>query len=252
MPHRTLLLLWTLMCAAVLIPRAAEAAPVSVGGKVGTSGTSGHASGPSGKSSHNKKKGFELPDHLIGGNAVTLLMPVQVGFAGYLPRVRIGVQYERQLYKSHWAYIQVASLLDRAGWQNFRLPDCGLGNSVGSCNPGTVAGFDVGVGYAHKWFLKDNPWLVPIARVGLNGGAWWYPYLTGSRQQSRERTWSLSVRGGGGVRVFLLRDLAIGLDINLVIGALVSRDVPLAKAAQTKGNFLFGMEILPLLLEYRF
>lgn len=248
MPHRTLLLLWTLMCAATLLPQMASAAPVSVGGQVSTQGARGNASGPGSK----PRKKFELPDHLIGGNSVTLLMPVQVGFAGYLPRVRIGVQYERQLYKSHWAYIQAASLLDRGDWQNFRLPDCGLGNSVGSCNPGTVAGFDLTVGYAHKWFLREYPWLVPIARVGLNGGAWWYPYLTASRQQSRERSWSLSVRGGGGVRIFLLRDLAIGLDINLALGAIISRDVPLAREPETNANFLLGMEILPLIVEYRF
>ncbi len=250
MPHRTLLLLWTLLrislCASVLLPRAASAAPVSIGGQASTKdGARGGASGP-------KRKPFELPTHLIGGNSVTLLMPVQVGFAGYLPRVRIGVQYERQLYKAHWAYVQAAALLDRAGWQNFRLPDCGLGQSVGACNPGTVAGFDLTAGYAHKWYLEDYPYLVPIARVGLNGGAWWYPYLTESRQQSRINTWSLSVRGGGGVRLFLLRDLAIGLDVNLAIGALISRDKPLSKEASTTGNFLFGMEILPLLVEYRF
>jgi hypothetical protein len=166
--------------------------------------------------------------------------------------VRIGFQYERQLYKSHWLYLQIASLLDRGDWQTFRLPSCGLGMSVGSCNPGTVAGFDLTLGYAHKWFLRDNPYLVPIARGGINGGAWWYPYLTESRQQSRERSWSLSVRGGGGVRLFLLRDLAIGLDLNLILGLVVSRDTPLSKPSETVTNFLIGMEILPLIVEYRF
>jgi hypothetical protein len=246
MTFRKLFLMWTLLCSLALLPRAADAAPVSVGGQASTSGSpSASASGP-------KTVSFTFPENMIGGNAITLLMPVQVGFAGYLPRVRIGFQYERQLYKAHWAYFQVASLLDRGDWHNFRLPDCGLGATQGACNPGTVAGFDLGVGYAHKWYLKDNPYLVPIARVGVNGGAWWYPHITQSRQQARERTWSLSVRGGGGLRLFLLRNLALGVDINLALGFLISRDRPLARPAETNANFLLGMEILPLIVEYRF
>lgn len=246
MTHRKLFVLWTLLCALALLPRAAEAAPVTVGGKASTTGgTSGSASGPG-------KSGFELPENIIGGNAITALLPVQVGFAGYLPRVRIGFQYERQLYKAHWVYVQIAGLLDRGDWHTFRLPECGLGASEGSCNRGTVAGFDLGLGYAHKWFLKEHPYLVPIARVGLNGGAWWYPYITESRQQARERTWSLSVRGGGGLRIFLLRNLALGLDVNLVLGFTISRDRPLARPPETNANFLIGMEVLPLIVEHRF
>lgn len=242
---RLSLALVTMLCGSTLLAAEAEAAPVKVGGSANTK------DGARGKSSGGPK-GFELPDHLIGGNAITALLPVQVGFVGYLPRVRIGFQYERQLYKAHWVYIQIAALLDRGNWQAFRLPQCGLGNSDGSCNPGTVAGFDLGIGYAHKWYLKDNPYLVPIARVGLNGGAWWYPYITESRQQSRERSWSMSVRGGGGLRLFLLRDLAIGLDLNLVLGFMVSRDTPLAKPAETNTQGLVGLEVLPLIVEYRF
>ncbi|HEY8380505.1 MAG TPA: hypothetical protein VIK91_28680 [Nannocystis sp.] len=244
MTLRSLLVLSTLYALA-LMPRGAQAAPVSVGGQVSTEGASATASGPT-------RAGFELPQNIIAGNALTALMPVQVGFAGYLPRVRIGIQYERQLYKAHWVYLQVASLLDRGDWHTFRLPTCGLDMSLGSCNRGTVAGFDLTVGYAHKWYLKEHPYLVPIARVGVNGGAWWYPYITESRQQSRERSWSMSVRGGGGVRLFLLRNLAIGLDLNLVLGFIISRDRPLSQPSETNANFLIGMEILPLLVEYRF
>jgi hypothetical protein len=247
MTHRTLLVLSTLCALALaLLPQSAGAAPVSVGGQASTTGgTSGGASGP-------KRGGYQLPENIIGGNAITALLPVQIGFAGYVPRVRIGFQYERQLYKAHWVYLQLAALLDRGDWHTFRLPSCGLGMSVGSCQPGTVAGFDVTVGYAHKWFLKDNPYLVPIARVGLNGGAWWFPDITKSRQQSREQSWSLSVRGGGGLRVFLLRNLALGLDLNLILGFTISKDRPLGQPSETNANFLVGMEILPLLVEYRF
>lgn len=248
MTYRKPFLLATLMCSlALLSPRVADAAPVTVGGKASTDGgASGSSSGPA------PRRGFELPENIIGGNAITALLPVQVGFAGYLPRVRLGLQYERQLYKAHWFYLQVAGLMDRGDWQTFRLPDCGLGNSQGSCQKGTVAGFDLTLGYAHKWYLKDNPYLVPIARVGVNGGAWWYPYITESRQQARESTWSMSVRGGGGLRLFLLRNLAIGLDLNLILGFTVSKDRPLARPVETNAGFLIGMEILPLIVEHRF
>ncbi len=47
MTHRKLFVLGTLLCALALLPRAAEAAPVTVGGKASTTGgTSGSASGP--------------------------------------------------------------------------------------------------------------------------------------------------------------------------------------------------------------
>jgi hypothetical protein len=229
-------------------PRPADAAPgVNVGGRVGTQGAQGNAS------TTGKKKPYKLPERIAQGNAITALLPVQVGFVGYLPRVRIGFQYERQLYKSHWAYIGVAGLFDRAGWDNFRLAKCGLETVPGACGRGTVAGFDVYAGYAHKWFLKDRPYLVPIARGGLGGGWWKYPDITGSRQQTRESSWMLSLRGGGGLRFFPILDLGIGIDVNVVLGFSRSKDAPLAPAPASKsGKFLLGMEILPLVVEYRF
>ena len=225
-------------------PRLAEAAPVQVGGKVGTGGATGSASGgPS---------GFKLPERVAQGNAISLLMPVQIGFAGYMPRVRIAFQYDRQIKKAHWAYVGAAVLLDRADYENFRLPDCGLGDSVKVCNKGTVAGFDIYAGYAHKWYLRERPYLVPIARGAIGGGAWWYPDITGSRQQSRESTFAMSVRPGGGLRFFPILDLGIGIDVNFVLGFSVSKDTPLAQPTTKKAGFLFGMEILPLIIEYRF
>jgi hypothetical protein len=223
----------------------ASAAPgVSVGGKVDTSGAKGGAKGSGGGD------GFELPERVVGGNAISALLPLQVGFAGYLPRVRIGFQYDRQIQKAHWIYLGVAVLLDRAGWQNFRLPGCGDGNF--GCEKGTVAGFDIYGGYAHKFYLKDNPYLVPIVRAGLGGGRWWLPDITGAREQERVTTWTMNVRGGGGLRLFLTNDMALGLDVNLVIGFTRSKDVPLSMPATKVTNFLIGMEILPLLFEYRF
>lgn len=231
----------------LLGPRPAEAAPgVNVGGSVGTQGAQGSAS------STGKKKAYKLPDRIAQGNAVTALLPVQVGFGNYLPRVRIGFQYERQLYKSHWAYIGIAALLDRGDWDAFKLDKCGLGTATAVCNRGTVAGFDVYAGYAHKWFLKEHPYLVPIARGGLGGGWWKYPDIGGSRQQSRESTWTLNLRGGGGLRFFPILDLGVGVDLNLVIGLTRSTDVELAMPRTKSTNFLIGMEILPLVVEYRF
>lgn len=221
----------------------ASAAPgVSVGGKVDGSGAKGSAKGSGGK--------FELPERVMGGNAISALLPIQVGFAGYLPRVRIGFQYDRQIKKAHWVYAGVAMLLDRASWQNFRLDNCD--GAQFTCDKGTVAGFDIYAGYAHKFFLKDNPYLVPIVRGALGGGRWWLPDLTGARSQERTTTMSLSVRGGGGLRLFLLTNLALGFDVNLVIGFTRSREIPLALPETKKSNFLLGMEILPLLVEYRF
>lgn len=220
----------------------ASAAPVKIGGKVDSSGAKGSSSGG--------PKGFELPERVVGGNAISALLPLQVGFAGYLPRVRIGFQYDRQIQKAHWIYFGVAVLLDRAGWSNFRLPDCGGANF--GCEKGTVAGFDVYAGYAHKFYLKDNPYLVPIVRGGLGGGRWWLPDLGGSREQIRDTTWTMNLRGGGGVRLFLLTDLALGVDVNLVIGFTRSTDIPYSGDKTKATNFLIGMEILPLLVEYRF
>lgn len=228
-----------------LAPDLAAAAPgVSAQGKFGTQGASGSTSA--------KKKGFKLPTRVAQGNAVSLLMPVQVGFAGYMPRVRIAVQYDRQIVKAHWAYVGVAALLDRGDYDNFRLPNCGLGDSAGSCNKGTVAGFDIYAGYAHKWYLEDHPYLVPIVRGAIGGGWWKYPDIGGSRQQSRDSSWTLSVRPGAGLRFFPILDLGIGLDVNFALGFTRSKDWPLAQPIEKNSSFLFGMEILPLIIEYRF
>lgn len=202
-----------------------------------------------------KSRGFELPKRVIGGNAISVLMPVQVGFVGYMPRVRIGFQYDYQLYKRHWLFGGAAVLLDRGDFRTFRLNSCGIEtNSVSNaCQAGTVAGFDLWLGYAHKWFIQKHPYLVPIARGAVGGGWWKYPDVTGARLQSRESSWTLSLRGGGGLRFFLLDNLGIGLDVNLVIGFTRSKDRLAAMVASTHENrVLFGMEILPLIVEYRF
>ncbi|MCB9700613.1 MAG: hypothetical protein H6711_01840 [Myxococcales bacterium] len=254
MSSRLARLIPTLLCALTLalglgVSASAQAAPasgLSAQGQVGTSGARGSASGPK------KSSGFELPERVYEGNAISALMPVQVGFLGYMPRVRLGFQYDRQLYKQQWVYIGVAALFDRGDFQTFKQPTCGLGNSDTVCGKGTVAGVDGWLGWAYKFYLAANPYLVPIARVGVGGGWWKYPKLGGPRLQALESSWSLSVRGGGGLRLFLMEDLAIGLDVNLAIGFTRSKSTPLAMPTQHQSDFLLGMEILPLIVEYRF
>ncbi|HEY0132648.1 MAG TPA: hypothetical protein VGB85_01175, partial [Nannocystis sp.] len=94
--------------------------------------------------------------------------------------------------------------------------------------------------------------LVPIARGAIGGGKWWYPDIGGSRQQARESTFAMSVRPGGGLRFFPILDLGIGIDVNFVLGFSVSKDTPLNQPTTKKAGFLFGIEILPLIIEYRF
>ncbi len=108
-----------------LAPQAAQAAGATIGGKAGTSGVSG--SGGMNSGAKGKKKGFQLPERVAQGNAISLLMPVQVGFAGYMPRVRIALQYDRQIQKAHWVYLGAAALLDRGDFKTFKLGSCGLG-----------------------------------------------------------------------------------------------------------------------------
>ena len=95
--------------------RAAPSTGLKTGGSVDTSGASGQAS-TSGKAPKlppgPKSSGFELPERVYGGNAISALMPAQVAFVGYMPRVRLGFQYDRQLFKEHWAYVGVAALFD--------------------------------------------------------------------------------------------------------------------------------------------
>jgi hypothetical protein len=233
--------------------RAAPSTGLQTGGSVDTSGASGQASGTAPKLPPGpKSSGFELPERVYGGNAISALMPAQVAFVGYMPRVRLGFQYDRQLFKQHWAYVGVAALFDRGDYRTFKESVCGLGNTSDACGKGTVAGVDAWAGWAYKFYLPDNPYLVPIARVGVGGGWWKYPKVTGTRIQAIESSWTLSVRGGGGLRLFLLEDLAIGLDVNLAIGFTRSKKRALAMETERFSRFLLGMEILPLIVEYRF
>lgn len=236
-------------------PNAASAATSAQGGQAGgqvSYGTGGVSS--SGSSARRGSGGFAWPDRVIAGNAVAGIMPLQIGFLGYMPRARIGFQYDRQIQLGHWVHIGVAGLFDRGSWQSFKHGACGFGASppAGSCEHGTVAGFDLYAGYNYKFYLKDRPYLIPYVRGSIGGGWWKYPKLGSSRLQSLDWSGSGSLRLGGGLRLFLLDYLALGADLALVIGFTRSRDAPLAGEASMVTQFLLGMEILPLIVEYRF
>ncbi len=244
--NRALILALTAMLWLFTSPQTAQAQ-----GSVGFGGSVDSQKGASGRSSGS---GGKLPFRVIGGNAVSALLPVQVGFVSYLPRVRIGFQYDRQLYKHHWVHGGVAVLLDRGNWETFRLPSCGFGDnpSPPNCEAATVAGFDLWFGYTYKFYVRNHPYLVPHVRGSVGGGFWKYPKIGSSRIQQRDWSWTMNLRPGGGLRLFLLDNLGIGIDLNLILGFVRSKDQELNQVAVKSGKFLLGMEILPLIVEYRF
>jgi hypothetical protein len=242
-------LLWLGLCAN------ARAAPASAAPSSGAKGSASVGVDKSGakSSSSSSSSGYDWPDFVYGGNAVSLMLPFQIGLVGYEPRVRLGLQYDRQLYKRHWVYIGVASLLDRGDHATFKEKPCGREDVEGEriCQPGAVAGFDAYAGWTYKFFVEKRPYLVPLFRAGLGGGFWKYPRIGGALQQDIDRTWSLSARVGSGLRVFLLRDLAVGMDLNFAIGFGRHRSDPVAMGIDRKTTFLLGLELLPN-VEYRF
>jgi hypothetical protein len=232
---------------------AQAAQPSSTGGstsaKVSTSGASS-----SGKaSSSGPSSGYDWPDFVYGGNAISVMLPFQIAFVGYEPRVRLGLQYDRQLYKRHWVHIGVAALLDRGNHRTFKEDPCGREDVIGEkvCQAGSVAGFDGYLGYTYKFYLEDRPYIVPMVRAGAGAGFWKYPRIGGAQRQDLDKAWSLSGRLGGGLRVFLMRDLAVGLDLNLALGFTRQFISPAGEDLRKSSAFLFGMEVLPA-LEYRF
>lgn len=220
----------------------------SAGGSVSTNnGARGSANGG----------GFEWPELVVGGNAISFISPFQIGAVGYLPKGRFTFQYDRQLSPTlarHWIHGGVSLLFDRGDWENFRLDSCDTSQD-GSCRPGGVVGWDAFAGYTFRFYLKDKPWLVPFVKGSL-GFAWWaYPRVGGGREnrrQSRLTSWTLNLRPGGGLRFFIFDQLGVGMDLNIPIGFLVHKDVVPAGGEDRSGGFLIGFEIMPLTVEYRF
>lgn len=235
-----------LLAWAASLTLASEALAAPAGGSASASTSGASASGSGG--------GFQPPDFVYGGNALSLLAPIQVGLTpnGYIPRGRIGLQYDRQLHRAHWVHLGVAALFDRGRWSDFRMDRCGL-TGAGSCEVGTTAGMDLWLGYTHKFYIEKRPWIVPILRAGLAGGFWAYPKIGGSREQTRELSWMLGLQAGAGLRFFLLRELAIGLDIEFRPGLAVHRERPPAPAeVDNDPAFILPLQVLPLIVEWRF
>ncbi|MEM6294091.1 MAG: hypothetical protein AAGA54_22625 [Myxococcota bacterium] len=241
---RTLATVATFLFCLLAAPTWAQAAP----GASGSISTNGGAKGSSSKGD------FEWPELVYGGNAISAQLPLQFGIAGYLPKARFAFQYDRQIRRAHWAHIGAALVFDRGGWENFRMDSCGL-SAGGVCGKGGVVGVDIFAGYTHKFFLQDRPWLVPFVRGSMGWSMFALPKVgggDGNRQQIRTRSWTLNIKPGGGVRVFLFSEFGVGADVNLPLGFLVHREVPEGGTEESRGEFLFGIEVLPLVAEYRF
>lgn len=202
---------------------------------------------------------WDPPEVVYGGNAVSVLLPFQIGIVGYLPKARVGLAYDRQIEKAHWLHATASFLADRGDFRNFRMDRCGFEEDDGSlpaglCEPGSVLGFDVGLGYTHRFYLADRPYLVPFVRVGLGVGWWKLPRLRGgdaNREQIRTDTLAIHVDPAGGLRWFVTSDVGLGFEVMLPIGGLVHRELPVAGDVRRRGGFLLGIATL-LGLEARF
>jgi hypothetical protein len=255
------LFVWLGTSAPVLAaPEEDSEAGASGGGSFSTSGGSGAAessgSGKSDTGGSGRGGGFQLPEFVYGGNSVSVLMPFQIGLTAFQPRARLALQYDRQLLKRHWIHIGVAALLDRGNFSTFKMDECGI-LAAGRCQRNTVAGMDIYAGYTHKFHIEKKPWLVPYLRAGASGGFWKLPRVSGdraTREQDRVSSWYLDLRLGAGLRIFLLRDLAVGLDLNINPGFVrhkIDEEGSEADEFEHATEFLLGLEI-PLVLEYRF
>jgi hypothetical protein len=240
-------LLVALLAFVALIPSNATAAPASASASFDTNkGAQGSRSGGN----------YAWPELVVGGNALSFIAPFQIGAVGYLPKGRFTFQYDRQLSPAlarHWIHVGVGLVFDRGDWKNFRADSCNTDDFT--CQKGGVVGWDAYAGYTYRFFLKKRPWLVPHVKGAL-GFSWWaLPNVGGGRderEQDRFKSWTLNVRPGGGLRIFLLDQLGIGMDVNVPIGFLVHTEVPYAGSQRKRGGFLLGFEIMPLTLEYRF
>lgn len=226
----------------------ALAAPSSGGSaKFGTSGSSASSKG-------NKGGGYDWPEVVVAGNAISFLAPLQFGLVSYLPKARFAFQYDRQIRKGHWVNVGVGALFDRGNYKTFRTR-CGFDPDAGGCDKGGVVGVDAYLGYTYRFFLKDRPWLVPFVKGSIGYTYFDLPKIgggTGNREQERVHSQGLTIRPGGGLRLFLLDQLGIGMDVALPLGFLVHKIRDVDGAESKDGAFLLGIEVLPLVVEYRF
>lgn len=208
-----------------------------------------------------EKKGRKKPGFAMGGNNISLQGPLQFATGSYIPRFKVGLQYQRQIRLPHWVYGGAGMLIDRGDFKRFGSDTCGIVSVVGSgmCQKGRVMGFEGWLGYNYKLYLKKNPILVPSFRVAVGMGKWKYPKVgkDKARTQARDKAWNWSVRAGAGIRYFLTEQIGIGLDFNLQFGVVYHTDRPILAnnmVGQTKkvSKPFFGVDITPLTVEFRF
>ena len=72
------------------------------------------------------------------------------------------------------------------------------------------------------------------------------------RQQSRVHSQGATIRPGGGLRLFPLDQLGVGMDFGLPLGFLVHQVFNEDGVKGKTSSFLLGIEVLPLVVEYRF
>ncbi len=194
------------------------------------------------------------PERPRDDDALQLTVPFQVGLVGYLPRARIGLQYGRRLHRGHWLMVGGAALLDRGDHATFGERPCGRREFPGEgiCEPGTVAGGEASIGYAHWFALDHRPRLFPVVRVAALGGWWRYPKATGLFQhQDRDQSWMLGGRTGSGLRGLVHPRLALGFDVNATVALARHLDAPVYEYATWSSSVLLGLEVLTA-LEYLF
>jgi hypothetical protein len=228
-------------CAIAAWPDRADAAPATASGSVSTS------KGASGKSTK-----YDWPELVVAGDAISFLAPLEFGIVSYLPKGRFAFQYDRQIRKNHWVDIGFAALFDHAGYKNFRMDQCGFQTFPDRCKKGGVGGIDVWVGYTYKFFVQKRPYLVPYLRANLGYMYFALPKIGGAQQQDRVHSQGLSLRPGTGLRIFLLEQLGVGFDIGIPFGFLVHGVRPDGGGKQHNTTFLLGVEVQPLVVEYRF
>jgi hypothetical protein len=232
----------------VALPAVAQAGPSASGSLSTKSGAKGSGSGSD----------YDWPEVVYGGNAISLLVPFQIGAVGYIPKGRFAFQYDRQILKGHWFHIGVGIDFDRARAKNFRM-SCGLPAGGRICGPGGVVGFDIYAGYTHKFYVKAKPWVVPFVRGALGYSLFALPRVGEDetlRLQNRTRSQYIALKPGGGFRLFLLPELGLGSEINIPIGVLIHRNVTDDGVGNpvrdTGAGFLLGFEIMAVVVEYRF
>jgi hypothetical protein len=241
--RRALTTLVLALLALVVLPSVAQA-----DAETGPSRSSGSASFSTDEGGRSSGSGYDWPEVVVGGNALSFQAPLQFGIVNYLPKARFAFQYDRQLRKGHWVHVGLAILADRGDWRNFRMDSCGF-TAAGQCEAGGVVGFDLYAGYSYKWYLRERPWLVPIARGSVSYSYFALPNVRGgdaTREQIRTHTTAITIKPGGGFRIFLLNVLSVGSDINLPLGLLVFREVPDGGSRERSAGFLFGIEVLQI------